>query len=448
MGDSNLGTLVTSEQPQHGQLRPYQIEGARFLETSDSALLADEMGLGKTVQTAAALTLNKEQLRRILLITPASLCLNWQRELQRWAPEIVVRRVIGDAEDRAATFRLPIRVLIVSYEQIRSEVHRFDAGLLFNLAILDEAQRIKNPSSDISLACRLIPRERAWALSGTPLENKPADIISIFRFLKPGLLRSGMSRSEIHQRIANHFLRRTKQAVLPDLPPIIVQEIPLELSEGQRQAYNGVWASRFAKMRGKDLDTFSANMLAILTRLKQICNFDPETGESIKLDTLHDLLYAIGKENGKVLIFSQYVKTLQWISQRIDFPHDIFHGSLTQDQRDNAITEFRRRSGPRALLVSLKAGGVGLNLQEAGTVILFDRWWNPATEDQAVHRAHRFGRKQPLQVVRLLIVDTIEERVDKILREKKLLFDEYVENAKGFTPDDPSEDDLRRILQM
>ena len=301
-----------------GQLRPYQMEGVRFLAARDAALLADEMGLGKTVQTAVALTLTKERLRRVLLITPASLCLNWQRELQRWARELVVRRVIGDSEDRVATYRLPIRVLIASYEQIRSEIHSFEAGLLFDLVILDEAQRIKNASSDTSLACRLIPRKRAWALSGTPLENHPADLISIFRFLKPGLLRQGMSKTEIHERIKSHFLRRTKQAVLSELPPIIVQDLPLELGKGQRRAYNEVWASRFEKVRGEDGRPSSANMLAILTKLKQLCNFDPETGESTKLDALKVLLDSIDQEKKKVLVFSQYVQTLQWISDRLE----------------------------------------------------------------------------------------------------------------------------------
>ena len=431
-----------------GQLRPYQMEGVRFLAAGDAALLADEMGLGKTVQTAVALTLTKEKLRRILLITPASLCLNWQRELQRWARELVVRRVIGDSEDRVATYRLPIRVLIASYEQIRSEIHSLEAGLLFDLVILDEAQRIKNASSDTSLACRLIPRKRAWALSGTPLENHPADLISIFRFLKPGLLRQGMSKTEIHERIKSHFLRRTKQAVLSELPPIIVQDLPLELGKGQRRAYNEVWASRFEKVRGEDGRPSSANMLAILTKLKQLCNFDPETGESTKLDALKVLLDSIDQEKKKVLVFSQYVQTLQWISDRLELRHDIFHGSISQHQRDGVIADFRQLPGPRMLLVSLKAGGVGLNLQEASTVVLFDRWWNPATEEQAVQRAHRFGRRSPLQVIRFSIVGSVEERIEAILNEKQQLFDEYVEGASSVSNDLPVEEDLRRVLRV
>ena len=433
---------------QHSQLRPYQIEGVRFLANRDTALLADEMGLGKTVQTAVALSLNKSLFQRTLLVVPASLSLNWQRELKRWAPELVVRGVIGDAEDRAATYRLPIQVLVASYEQIRSDVHMFDTDLFFDLVILDEAQRIKNAASDTSLACRLIPRKRAWALSGTPLENRPTDIISIFRFLKSDLLHQGMSRPEIHERITDHFLRRTKQRVLSDIPPIIVQDIPLELSKSQRYVYNEVWASRFNEVRGKDGRISSANMLATLTRLKQICNFDPATGESAKLDALQVLLDSVTQENEKILIFSQYVETLKWISERINLRHDIFDGSLSPSQRDSIIANFRQQPEPRALLMSFKAGSVGLNLQEASTVVLFDRWWNPATENQAIHRAHRFGKRRPLQVIRFLVVDSIEERTDEILDEKQTLFNEYIERANSAFIEGSPAHDLKRILQI
>lgn len=439
---------MTTDPSHHGHLRPYQTEGVRFLARSDTALLADEMGLGKTVQTAVALMFDKAALQRVLLIAPASLCLNWQRELEKWAPDLAVRRVIGDAEDRAATYHLPIRVLIASYEQIRSDVYRFNADISFDLTILDEAQRIKNTSSDTSLACRLIPRKRAWALSGTPLENRPADIISIFRFLKPGLLRQGMSRMEIHERIADHFLRRTKKSVLSELPPIIVQDIPLELGRSQRYTYDDTWGSRLDAVRDQNGNVSSANMLAVITRLKQICNFDPETGDSAKFDALRLVLEAVSESNEKVLIFSQYVETLESISKRIDLPHNLFHGGLSQDRRDAVISEFRERPGPQALLMSLKAGGVGLNLQEASTVVLFDRWWNPATENQAIQRAHRFGRTSPLQVIRFLVVDSIEERIDEIFDEKEELFEEYVERATSAQIPTPLERDLKRILQV
>ena len=225
-------------------LRTYQWDGVRFLRLSDSALLADEMGLGKTVQTAVALKTGRKNYRRVLLISPTSLCLNWQRELETWARGLSVRRVIGNSEDRARTYRLPVQVLIASYEQVRMDSRRFHGDVRFDLVVLDEAQRIKNLNSETSLSCRIIPRDRAWALTGTPLENRPTDLTAIFRFLKPQLLRPSMSRSEMHEAMTGHFMRRTKSDVLDDLPPMIFREIRLELGKGQRQSYNLVWDAR------------------------------------------------------------------------------------------------------------------------------------------------------------------------------------------------------------
>ena len=345
------------------ELRPYQVAGAHFLADRDSALLADEMGLGKTVQTAVALRITRFHNRRTLLVAPASLCLNWQRELHRWAPELVVRRVIGDVEDRVATYKLPIQVLIVSYEQIRVDIHKIGDDVSFDLVILDEAQRIKNASSETSLACRLLPRLRAWALSGTPLENRPADLVSIFRFLRPGTVKLGMPRSEIHARIMQLFLRRTKRDVLAELPPIIVQDIPIELGASQRRVYDATWAGRLAPTDGAEGRITPANMLSVLTKLKQICNFDADSGESAKLAALQLVIDSIRQQSEKILVFSQFVETLYWISERIDLTCDVFHGGLSQEKREQMVDEFCTRPGPRALLVSLKAGGVELNLQ-------------------------------------------------------------------------------------
>ena len=400
---------------------------------NSSALLADEMGLGKTVQTAVALRSGRRDFRRVLLIAPTSLCLNWQRELERWAPGLAVRRVLGSTEDRAYTYKLPIQVLIASYEQVRRDSQRFHGAVEFDLVIIDEAQRIKNRNSDTSLACRIIPRNRSWALTGTPLENHPSDLAAIFRFLKPRLLQDGMSRPQMHDAMAGHFLRRTKSDVLKELPPILSREIRLELGSGQRRTYDQAWNERHEYVHGLEPKEMVTNMLALITRLKQICNFDDESGESVKLDVLRSILDGLDGAAGKVLIFSQYVKTLERLSNRIGVPNDIFHGGLSIEMRERVLRTFRESPGPRALLLSLQAGGVGLNLQEASTVILFDRWWNPATEEQAIQRAHRFGRQTPLEVVRFLVEDSVEEKIEEVLGEKRILFDEYIATAPQFT---------------
>ncbi len=430
------------------RLRPYQQDGASFLFHRRSALLADEMGLGKTVQAAVALGALKRSCRKVLIVTPASLCLNWLRELETWAHSLAVRRVLGDVQDRQMTYRLPIQVLVTSYEQLRADIDFITSSAEFDLIILDEIQRIKNIDSATSLACRRIRRKRSWGLSGTPLENSVNDLLAIFRFLAPRLLHPGMSRDEIHKTMRDHYLRRTKSQVLSELPPILVRDIRLELLPTQRHTYESVWSGRFSRLEEPRGFVRTASMLALLTHLKQICNFDPTTGDSAKWDALQGILEAIKYDGGKVIVFSQYVETLNWLSERFTFANEVFHGGLSTDQREQMIDRFRFRPGPRAILVSLKAGGVGLNLQEASTVILFDRWWNPAIEQQAVQRAHRFGKQTPLEVIRFIVEDTVEERIAEILEYKASLFKEYIEDAPTVAADGLSNQDLQSILSV
>jgi SNF2 family DNA or RNA helicase len=417
-------------------LRPYQWEGVSFLARERCALLADEMGLGKTVQAAVALRLALMQAGcdRALIVAPTALTLNWERELARWAPDLTVRRVRGSRPDREACFQLPIPVVVASYEQIRLDTQQLDPDIHFDIVVLDEAQRIKNAESDTAFACRRLPYGRAWALTGTPVENSVSDLLSIFRFLNPTLLHSGLSRAEIHARIRPHFLRRRKTEVLPDLPPIITQDLPLELAGLQREAYDAVW---------------DGSIFALITRLKQLCNYEPQSGESVKLDSLRVITESFTEPGDKLLVFSQYVETLQWISARFsDLPHELYHGQMDEAARDRALATFENQPGPRGLLVSLRAGGVGLNLPSASLVVLFDRWWNPAVENQAIQRAHRFGRDRPLQVVRFLVTDSIEERIDTLLRGKEAIFEQYVERAENATVRLFSRNELRRLLDL
>ena len=374
--------------------------------------------------------------------------LNWQREIEFWAPGIVVKRVIGDSNDRVATYRLPVQVLIASYEQIRSDAKNFASGTAFDLVVLDEAQRIKNVNSATNWACRTIRKTHAWGLSGTPLENSPEDLRGIFRFLDPQALRRGMSPTEVHTAIGGHFLRRTKAQVLQELPPILIRDLRLELGESQRSAYDDVWNARFESVTGNGNVPTVVNMLSLLTRLKQICNFDKDNGQSAKLDAMNTLLETIQLNGEKVLVFSQFVETLMWLSNRIQIQHAVLHGGLPLEERERVVSSFRREPGPKALLVSLRAGGVGLNLQEASTVILFDRWWNPASEAQAIHRAHRFGKSTPLEVIRFQIENSVEEKIAEILSTKTELFERYINQAPSDASTGWSEKDLKAILNV
>lgn len=413
-------------------VRPYQTEGIEFLINRSSALLADDMGLGKTVQVILAIKalVEHHSIRRALIVVPASLRLNWLEEFGRWAPNLVVRRIEGTHTQRTAYYDLPVSALIGSYEQLRVDAMAMSSRQTYDLVVLDEAQRIKNSSSTLAAACRLIPRRRSWAMTGTPMENRPEDLVSICGFVDPGLLHRGMTRDEIHMLIQPCFLRRRRSEVLPDLPDLIVQDVHLELTPSQRQGYDAVWADRGDLIASSSPGNESANLLSIITRLKMICNHDDETDESCKFRYLRLVLDSMYDEDDKVIVFSQYVSTLEKIQDLIDtHPVIMYHGGLNETQRDRAVKDFQSRRGPLVMLVSLRAGGVGLNLQQASKVVLFDRWWNPAVEDQAVARAHRFGRTGPLHVFRFLVVDTVEERIDDILDEKRELFDAYVEAA-------------------
>lgn len=419
-------------------LRPYQHEGISFLFRSDAALLADEMGLGKTVQAISALKLlfRNPQVNRALVVAPTSLGLNWEREFQHWAPELVVRRLAGSQSDRIAHYLLPVPVLIGTYEQIRADALDRIPDDAFDIVVLDEAQRIKNYSSRTALACRLLPRRVGWALTGTPIENSRSDIESLFAFIRPNLVHSKSTRAEILAAIAPHFLRRRKAEVLTELPPLIVQDMSLEMTDLQREAYEAEWGAGVKELSKSSRPVPTTALFALLVKLKQACNFDPASGESCKLDALKLLLESAVTNKTKVIVFSQYVKTLIWLQDRIDaMPSSLYSGDQSLSERDAVLAKFASEEGPRVLLMSLRAGGVGLNIPAADLVVLFDRWWNPAVEAQAVNRAHRFGRISTLYVVRFLVNDSIEDRIDEILSEKRNLFNEYIEAVDS--PDVP-----------
>ena len=389
------------------QLHSYQWEGVEFLYRTRGALLADEMGLGKTIQTIVALTLllnEQSEIKRILIVTPTSLTLNWMIELAKWAPSVTARRVQGTACDREAWYTLPVPVLVCSYEQIRLDgLYRIPSNT-FDLVILDEAQRIKNRNSTTALACRLLTRKRAWALSATPLENEISDVESILAFLHPNT-EQFHSGTNLSKKLSSMMLRRRKPDVRAQLPPVIIQDLMLELEPPQRETYDDLWSNREASLISESGNEHSI-LLGLITRLKVVCNYDKLSNSSSKLNALRTIIEGTG-ESGRVLVFSQFVETLKWISDRVETTHELLIGSMSLAERQTAIDGFKNGLSPRLLLVSLKAGGVGLNLEEATHVVLFDRWWNPATEIQAIYRAHRLNRKLPLHVIRFLITDSI-----------------------------------------
>lgn len=412
-------------------LLAYQAEGVGFLARRKHALLADDMGLGKTIQAIVALRvlLGGGFVKRVLIVCPAGLKSNWKAEFRLWAPEVVVQVIQGDASARQLQWNSPRHVFIANYELLRNDSEFLPP---FDLVVLDEAQRIKNAETATARVLKTIPRRGAWCLTGTPLENSSQDLISIASFMKPDLLfPSDASPERIRSTIAPYFLRRRKAEVLNDLPPKVHFTTRLELSGAQREAYLAAEEEGAVFLRSLGETVTLQHVLALLTRLKQICNFDPKTGESAKLDYLLESLVVLRETGEKALLFSQYTETLQFLFERLsDYRPLLYTGDLSRSQRDAVVRQFKEDPSCFVLLLSLQAGGVGLNFQEASYVFHFDRWWNPAVERQAEDRAYRMGQTRPVLVTRLIAVETIEERIDAVLAAKQALFERVVDAAE------------------
>lgn len=422
---------------------PFQLEGVAFLYSRAAAVLADEMGLGKTAQaiTALRLLIHAGEVRQALVVCPKPLVTNWLRELARWAPELPAVAIEGGAARRAWQWRqqeIPVR--IANYELLlRDGLQAVAEGAAFDLVVLDEAQRIKNRNSLTSQVVRSLPRTRSWALTGTPVENSAEDLVGIFEFVMPGYLSPEMKLRRMGRLAGEYVLRRTKEQVLADLPARLEREAHVELGPAQREAYRLAEEQGVLRLAGLGTECTIRHVFELVLRLKQICNFDPATGESAKLERLQADLEEVVASGQKALVFSQYVETLEILRVRLAaFRPLVYHGRVPQREREGVLVRFRENPGAQLLLLSYGAGGVGLNLQSAGYVFLFDRWWNPAVEDQAINRAHRIGAAGPVTVTRFLTLDTIEERIDQVLQQKRELFETILGSSEprrlGLTP--------------
>ncbi|HEV3137686.1 MAG TPA: DEAD/DEAH box helicase [Pirellulales bacterium] len=406
----------------------YQFEGVAFLYPRYAAILADEMGLGKTMQaiTAVRLLVHAGELSSVLFICPKPLVTNWQREFAMWAPELPITTIEGDPNKRRWQWQqseAPVK--IANYELLQRDRETVaELGLDFDLVVLDEAQRIKNRASATSHCVRAIARRRSWALTGTPVENSPQDLVGIFEFLAPGYLSAEMKPRRMGRAASDYVLRRTKDKVLTELPPKMFRDADIELCAQQRESYQLAETEGVLRLTEMGDSATIQHVFELILRLKQICNFDPATGESSKFERLAADLDEVAASGRKAIIFSQWVSTLKTLSTRLSQFHPLsYHGQVPSKQRDSVLEQFRDDPTRHVMLLSYGAGGVGLNLQFAGYVFLFDRWWNPAVEDQAINRAHRIGAAGPVTVTRFMTLDTIEQRIDQILREKREIFD-------------------------
>ncbi len=449
----NLPTLEMPFEP-----FTYQRQGIAFLYSAQFAVLADEMGLGKTMQaiTTIRLLLRTGEVRSVLLVCPKPLLTNWKREFDLWAPEVNVQTIDGSPARRRWLWQLDnIPVRIANYELLNRDREYFDAEMgdgrkPFDLVVLDESQRIKNQGSATSQAARAIPRRRNWAMTGTPVENSQEDLVGIFEFLSAGYLQSGLKPSDVCKVVGEHILRRTKDKVLTDMPPKMIRDAALDLTPEQSETYKMAEEDGVLRLNEMGDSISIPQVFELIIRLKQICNFDPVTGESAKLERLEADLEEVAQSGRKAIIFSQWVETLFTLKKHLSrFGTAEYHGQIPSQHRDGMIKKFKEDKNTHVILMSYGAGSVGLNLQFAEYVFLFDRWWNPAVEDQAINRAHRIGAAGPVTVTRFISTDTVEERIDRVLQEKRELSELILSGARGLNPSTGmSHDDIFGLFKL
>jgi SNF2 family DNA or RNA helicase len=410
---------------------PYQMEGIAFLMPRHAAILADEMGLGKTVQTILALRLmfHTAMIQRALLVCPKPLVNNWMRELRTWAADLPFEVIGGDAAARRFGWggsKCPLK--LVNYELLTRDADLVaDEAVRFDVVVLDEAQRIKNRESKTAQVVRSLHRDRSWALTGTPIENSTEDLVNLFAFVDEGRIPPETPAKRLPSLIGDSILRRVKEDVMKDMPPKTVRDLTIELTPVQKEAYQ--LAEKDGVIHLNELgDTITVqHVFELVMRLKQICNFDPRTGQSAKLEQLVADMAEVAASDRKAIVFSQWVEPLERIAAALaEFGPLQFHGRIPPRERQAVLDRFKSDPSSHVILMSYATGSVGLNLQFTNYVFLFDRWWNPAIEDQAINRAHRIGQKAPVFVTRFIAQDTIECRIAEVLEKKRELFNELV----------------------
>ena len=443
-------------------LRKYQRDGYRWLRTLDGygmgGILADDMGLGKTVQVLSYLLAIKEngaQRLPSLIVCPASLVLNWAEECRKFTPELDCLVVDGDAAHRAALAGQwnTADLVVTSYDLLRRDEERY-AGQAFYACILDEAQAIKNHTTQkYKAVCRIQSRVR-FALTGTPVENRLGELWSIFSFLMPGYLppyKSFCARFEkpivqeedeaaarrLNQLTGPFLLRRMKADVLKELPPKTENVHRIELEEEQRKLYLAAVVDARDKLRAAKPEDKMA-VFAVLMRLREIC-CDPRlvadnwTGGSAKLDACIELVTSAVEGGHRILLFSQFTSMLELLAQRLDeegISHFTLQGSTPKPMRAERVRRFNNGEAS-VFLISLRAGGTGLNLTAADIVIHYDPWWNVAAQNQATDRAYRIGQQNPVQVYKLIAQDTIEEKIVELQQAKQSLAETVTGTADG-----------------
>lgn len=463
-------------------LRDYQKTGFKWLKTLASfglgGILADDMGLGKTIQVLAFILSEKPTAKRpALVIAPTSLIYNWQEEAKRFTPALRVLVVEGTPQERLELLKdltTNWDLVVTSYPILRRDIEEF-AKLEFSYCFLDEAQHTKNPQTLNAKSTQQIQAKGYFALTGTPIENSLSELWSLFNFVMPGYLLTQQefrkqyeipiikaedptSISELSRHVQPFILRRLKKDVLKELPDKIETQLSASLTEEQKKLY----VAYLQEAKGKIAQEIAAvgfnkshiKILAALTRLRQICChpsmfIENYTGESGKMLLLKEILTDALDSGHRILIFSQFTTMLDIIQSHLiseNIEHFYLTGSTKAVERLNMANSFNTNQG-KVFLISLKAGGTGLNLTGADTVIHYDPWWNPAAEDQATDRAHRIGQTKAVQVIKLITQGTIEEKINALQARKKMLVDSVIQPGETLLSK-LTEKELRELFEI
>lgn len=452
-------------------LRPYQQTGYQWLSALDhygfGGVLADDMGLGKTVQTIAYLCQKVENTQgKFLIICPSSVLYNWAFEFKKFAPDIQIQMISGLAEERQMQINSALadddtRILLTSYPLIQRDYQLYQ-GEKFETIVLDESQNVKNASTKTAQAIRQLKRKNVIALSGTPIENHLDELWSLFSIVQPGLFPNirefrKLPAEEIAKKVDFFILRRLKSDVLTDLPPKMETIEHIELADEQKKLYqiqlNMIRRDVSEMVANETFNQHRIEVLAGMTRLRQICN-DPRLiqkgyrGKSAKLERLIEYLEE-GLASGKrIVVFSQFTQMLALIRDELDRRKWAYHYLDGQTAKeDRLVLSERFNQGEKDIfLISLRAGGTGLNLTGGDTVILFDSWWNPAVEDQAADRVHRFGQKKKVQVIRFITNGTIEEGISELQEQKRELIDSIIHTDNEKSLKSLTQEDILKVL--
>jgi len=420
-------------------LRPYQLKGVEWLLSNDRCILADDMGLGKTIQVIKSINLLIEEgsINKVLIVSPISLIKNWEEEFEKWYPEMDIYRVLSKDSNTSIIKALSkFHILITNYERLRTDSTIFEE-FEFDLIVADEVHRVRNYNSQISKSFNKISSSKLWALTGTPIENNIEDLLNLADYISPGLFsKKDIKRNDLYikEKIRPFILRRNKKQVLTELPELVENYVPVDLTNEQKKEYEKIWESR------KSIANSEGSYFSVLSKLRNICDGGEEYFKNAKVNEALNIIKNTIPTDEKVIIFSYYKSPLKAVeaallNEKISFQTILGDDDLTT--REKNIEHFKNDPNIKILLASSRVAAEGLNLTVANNVIFLNRWWNPSSNNQARDRVNRMGQEKIVNIYNIYCVNTVEDRLNEILTEKGSLYEKMVDGLIDSIEDIP-----------